>query len=89
MYGGPTIRAYISARRIKTTMTLFGIPTIAWIVLLLCVIAPAVWFLARLHASRDWDFKERSIQYLKEKDFDRKRRDIPAPVQLDHELVER
>ena len=89
MYVGPTIPAYISDRRIKITMTLFGIPTIAWIVLLLCVIAPVVWFFARLHASRDWDFKERSMQYLKEKDFDRKRLSAPAPVQLDHELVER
>jgi hypothetical protein len=89
VYGGPTIRAYISDRRIKITMTLFGIPTIAWIVLLLCVIAPVIWFFARLHASRDWDFKERSMQYLREKDVDRKHRDIPAPVQLDHELVER
>jgi hypothetical protein len=89
MYDEPTIRAYISARRIKTTMTLFGIPTIAWIVLLLCVIARVIWFFARLHASRDWDFKERSMQYLKEKDFDRKRRDIPVPAHLDHELVDR
>jgi hypothetical protein len=89
MYGGPTIRAYISDRRIKITMTLFGIPTIAWIVLLLCVTAPVVWFFARLHASRDWDFKERSIQYLKEKDFDRMRPSPPVPVQLDHELVDR
>ena len=70
-------------------MTLFGIPTIAWIVLLLCVITPVIWFFVRLHASRDWDFKERSIQYLKEKDVERKRRDIPAPAQLDHELVDR
>jgi hypothetical protein len=89
MYGAPTIRAYICDRRIKITMTLYGIPTIAWIVLVLCIIASAVWFLARLHASRDWDFKERSIQYLKEKDFDRKRPAAPAPVQLDHELVDR
>jgi len=70
-------------------MTLFGIPTIAWIVVVLCVIAPVIWFFARLHTSRDWDFKERSMQYLKEKDFGRKRTDIPAPVQLDHELVDR
>ena len=70
-------------------MTLFGIPTIAWIVLLLCVIAPVVWFFARLHASRDWDFKERSLQYLKEKDFDRKCTSAPVPAQLDHELVDR
>jgi hypothetical protein len=89
MYRGPTIRAYISARRIKITMILFGIPTIAWIVVVLCVFVPVAWIVARVRASRGWDFKERSIQYLKEKDIDRKHRDTPAPPQLDHELVER
>jgi len=68
-------------------MTLFGIPTIAWIVLVLCVFVPVAWIVARVRASRNWDFKERSIQYLKEKDIDRKRRDIPSPAQLDQELV--
>jgi hypothetical protein len=88
MHGGPTIRAYISDRRMKITMTLFGIPTIAWIGLVLCVFVPVASIVARARASRNWDFKERSIQYLKEKDIDRKRRDIPSPAQLDHELVE-
>jgi len=70
-------------------MTLLGIPTIAWIVVMLCVFVPVAWIVTRVRASRSWDFKERSIQYLKEKDVDRKRRDIPVPAQLDHELVER
>ena len=70
-------------------MTLFGIPTIAWIVVMLCVFVPLAWIVTRVRGSRSWDFKERSIQYLKEKDVDRKRRDIPVPAQLDHELVER
>ena len=70
-------------------MTLLGIPTIAWIVVMLCVFVPVAWIVTRVRASRSWDFKERSIQYLKEKDVDRKRRDIPVPAHLDHELVGR
>jgi hypothetical protein len=89
MYDRPTIRAYISVRKIKVTMTLFGIPTIAWIVVMLCVFVPVAWIVTRVRASRDWDFKERSLQYLKEKDFDRKRPGAPVPAQLDHELVDR
>ena len=89
MYVGPTIRAYISDRRIKTAMTLFGIPTVAWIVVVLCVFVPIAWIVSRVRASRSWDFRDRSIQYLREKDFDRKQPNAPVPVQLDHEVVDR
>lgn len=56
------------------------------IILLLSGFAATAWIIERRCATRNWDFKERSLKYLN--DVERKRREIPAAPQLDQELVE-
>lgn len=47
-----------------------------FIVILLSAIATWVWIKTRKQTSRNWDFKERSLQYLN--DVERKKRRIPV-----------
>ena len=56
------------------------------IIILLSAIATRAWITARKHPPRNWDFKEKSLQYLN--DVDRKRRQIPAPVNLDEKMAD-
>jgi len=57
-----------------------------WVVLLLFAIATWALVTARKRAPRNWNFKERSLQYLNE--VDRNRRDISAARALDQEMTE-
>jgi hypothetical protein len=57
-----------------------------WVVLLLFAIATWALVTARKRAPRNWNFKERSLQYLNE--VDRNRRDMSAAHTLDQELAE-
>ena len=59
---------------------------VTWIVLLLFAIATWALVTARKRAPRNWNFKERSLQYLNE--VDRNRRDISAARTLDQEMTE-
>jgi hypothetical protein len=66
---------------------LFGIPGIAWIVLLLLGIAISVWVAMSMLEARDWNFKEQSLKYLR--DVQRKSVEFPVLSQpSDPELVE-
>jgi hypothetical protein len=57
-----------------------------WVVLLLIAIARWALVTARKRALRNWNFKERSLQYLNE--VDRNRRDTSAVRTLDEEMTE-
>jgi len=57
-------------------MTLLEISTV-WIALLLFALAISAWIIARRRSTRNWDFKQRSLEYLN--DVDRQRRRIPVP----------
>jgi hypothetical protein len=76
--------AFLNSEK-PNTMTMLEI-CVTWIVLLLFAIATWALVTARKRAPRNWNFKERSLQYLNE--VDRKRRDISAARTLDQEMTE-
>jgi hypothetical protein len=56
------------------------------VVILLSAITTWAWITMRKRAPRNWDFKERSLQYLN--DVHRQRRQIPTPGKLDQEMAD-